>query len=80
VLLPNQPEDGLFGQAGAVPFPSPFPFPLVPLVRLAGGADRELAVLPDLARDRTGGGPAEAERPAPRDQLVPALAGALPLP
>jgi hypothetical protein len=83
VLAPVQPDEaGLFGQAGAgwrelgplVPLVPPVPLVLlvlpVPLVLL--GAP------PDVARERAGGEPAVAERPAPRDQLEAALAGPAP--
>jgi hypothetical protein len=46
---------------------------LVPLDLPAGGGP------PDVARDREGGDPAGAERPAPRDQLEAAPAGPAPL-
>jgi hypothetical protein len=83
VLAPNQPvaglsgQEGVFGAAWREPGRALVPFiPFVPLVRLAGGADREPG--PPAARDRDGAGPAVGECPAPRDQLEAALAGPLP--
>jgi hypothetical protein len=68
-LVPDQPDEaGLFGQAGAL-----LPLVLLPLAPLP-----RLGAPLDVARDRAGGEPAAAERPAPRDQLVAAPAGLLP--
>src|SRR5580658_3449016 len=75
------------GSSGRFPLAGVLPLPVGSCgggagLRSVGGRCRGpapvLVLPPDQPRDRTGGGPAGAERPAPRDQLETVPAGPLP--